>query len=159
MTYFHHPLQRVFGCLGLPLTPGSSAASSPYRLCISVAWLWYDPSCKGQEQQQCQEHVCSYHVVILRVYTFMYTAKSMNKVVFGTCELLLTRNKYPHVFFIYIHGNLYYTDTSLNNMTNNNYAKVWYVIFYDHLYLVPLSFWAQCIMKCKSFVLPGFAFL
>lgn len=159
MTYFRHPLQRVFGCLGLPLTPGSSSASSPYPFCISVAWLWYDPSCKRQEQQQCEEYICSYHVVILWVYIFMFTAKSMNKVVFGICEQLLIRNKYPHVFFLYIHVNFYYTDASLNNMTNNNYAKDWYVIFYDNLYLVPLPFWAQHIMKYKSFVLPGFAFL
>lgn len=67
LTYFRHPLQRVFGCLGLPPIPGSSSASSPYPFCISVAWLWCDPSWKIEQPQQCQEHVQSNHTVGLRL--------------------------------------------------------------------------------------------
>ena len=49
-----------FGDLGLPPTPGSSSASSPYPFCISVAWPWCGPSWTTKQQQQCQEHTHSY---------------------------------------------------------------------------------------------------
>ena len=59
-TYSRHPLQKVFGGLGPPLTPGSSSASSPYPFGISVAWAWCSPSCTTKHQQQRQEHTHSY---------------------------------------------------------------------------------------------------
>ena len=59
-TYSRHPLQKVFGGLGPPLTPGSSSASSPYPFGISVAWAWCGPSCTTKHQQQRQEHTHSY---------------------------------------------------------------------------------------------------
>lgn len=39
VTYFHRLLLRVSGCPGLPLTPGSSSASSPYPFCTFAAGL------------------------------------------------------------------------------------------------------------------------
>ena len=66
-TYSRHPLQKLFGDLGLPPTPGSSSASSPYPFCISVAWPWCGPSCTTKHQQQCQGHTHSY------LYTYAHS--------------------------------------------------------------------------------------
>ena len=73
-TYSRHPLQKVFGGLGPPLTPGSSSASSPYPFGISVAWAWCGPSCTTKHQQQRQEHTHSYlHTYAHRLHPVTFT--------------------------------------------------------------------------------------
>ena len=105
-TYSRHPLQKVFGGLGPPLTPGSSSASSPYPFGISVAWAWCGPSCTTKHQQQRQEHTHSYlhtyaHSLHPQLPIHFYAAKIVDSVAtFGTCGWLLVSNKCLLVSFI-----------------------------------------------------------
>ena len=137
-TYSRHPLQKVFGGLGLPLTPGSSSASSPYPFCISVAWPWCGPSCTTKHQQQCQGHTHSY------LYTYAHSLHPQLPT--HLCTQPTPTVTYTLMHTAYTHSYLY---------TFVQTAKI-----VDSVATFGTCGWLLVSNNCLlvSFILPGFAF-
>lgn len=106
--YSRHPLQKVFGDLGLPPTPGSeSSASSPYPFlyfcCLALMRSILNnkiAAAMPRTHPQLPTHLCTQPTPSY-LYTSMHTAKIVDGLATaGTCGWLLLSNKCLFVSFI-----------------------------------------------------------